>query len=189
MIHFENPACQILHSSLLLMSHITEAFSNVYAVTEGNHAIWFRDEVQIMILLSECCQLHASSRCWLQKSAALFPYKLNSVILYLLGHFVDVECNNTLLLSVLHMWQGYLHYKHSAIIVRTLSVKLIESFMAVFQLSPLCLSSSSLFALLIRSCFLCWMILISTIMPSFAVFRSFILCFNMLNCKAVVPFE
>lgn len=168
MILFETLACQILHSSLALMSHITDAFSNVFIVTEGNHVIWFRDEVQIMILLSECCQLRASSRSWLQKSAALFPYKLNSVILYLLGHFVDVEWNNTLLLSVLYMRQGYLHYKHSAIIVRALFVKLIESFMAVFQLSPLCLASFSLFALLIRSCFLRCIILISTIMASFA---------------------
>lgn len=53
-----------------------------------------------------------------------------------------------------------------------LFVKLIESFMAVFQLSPLCLVSSCLFALLIRSCFLCCIILISTIMHSFAFIGS-----------------
>lgn len=143
---FESSACQILHSSFPLMSQIADTFSNMFTVTEGNHVIWFRDEVQIMILLSECCQLHASSRYWLQKSAALFPYKLNPVILYLRGHFVDVELNNSLPLSVLYMWQGYLHYKHSAIIVWGLFEKLIESFMALFQLSSLRLASFCLFS-------------------------------------------
>lgn len=165
------------------MSHITDAFSNVFTVTEGNHVIWFRDEVQIMILLSECWQLHASSRCWLQKSAALFLYKLNSVILYLLGHFVDVEWNNTLLLSELYMWQGYLHYKHSMVMEGALFVKLIESFMGVFQLGPLYLVSFCLFALLFRSCFLSCIILINAIMHSFAYIWAFFYVFRCWTVK------